>query len=215
MNKQTNKPTAAELGLEHAQGAVNVWLANVGTLETRLADARGAVARFDAERKEHFLAGSLGDAVAAETARKARDGYLAAAADISDLETALVQARGKLSEVRAVADRAAQERAKEVSSSIIARRIAVADRIDSACAELESSFREFNDLVGELSIIPGFDGLGTGLTAVSRAQTVAGERRVAAALPGFIDGLVDEIRLRGGPGLKLGVSERTTWSGHA
>src|SRR4029077_20176218 len=187
--------TEAEEELDAAQETVNQWLENCGCIETKLLGARSDLAAHEAERTKHALGATLGDAEASSAARRAKEGYLAALADIDDLQEALSQGKAKLGEMQAIAVGAARERAKELAAAVIKRRIECAARFDAAAEAMQQAYTEFGDIADELAIIPNFDGYGTGPSATSRAEMVKGSHRIAAALPPLVDGL--EIKFRG------------------
>ena len=200
--------TDAEIAASKAAETVAHWQTAAGKIETKLADARAAIAKLEATRRDNALAAATGDTSASAAVLEARRTHAATALEAEDLGAALVDARAKLNEALAVHGNALREVSLELARAVISKRIAAAANVDRACTQMTEALKEYQFLWAELASFNELYVPGGGMSAYELRE---GSNRIKACLPAIVKRMFD---LHGEPG-SLEASERAVWRGVA
>jgi hypothetical protein len=170
--------------VDEAEAKVGDWRRSIAAIETQLNTANLSLANAKQIRENHALKAAMGDAVAIEAVTAARSEQSSAEQTIADLQIALPEAMAQLAKAEKAAAAARHAVAKAKAEEAMKNRIAKAGEIDAAIADFARLYHEYEALGREIIDMP--DALPPSVHGIRNYEGAVGLRRVAAALPPFM-----------------------------
>jgi hypothetical protein len=193
----------------HAEAAN--WRLRIETLEQEIRAAEKVIRDAEARRADLALAVLTGKASESDLRNHKFDVDTARNA-VVDKRAICDAARGELAKAEARELEEKKAEALKTAKELMRNRIAAAERFDSACKELQDSFRIFEDIGAALLNIPHISLVPPGVTSMALVENVRAHGRVLEAMPAVVERLVPNLirSERRGP---LAHSERAQWRG--
>jgi hypothetical protein len=192
-----------------AAEVVREWTNSVARIETELNTANLALMRAKKQRETHALKAAQADAAALAAVKNARQDQHSAEQTIEDLQIALPEAQAHLTEAEKAATAARAALAMFNAEKIMRVRVQAAARMDDALAQASAAYADFERLGRELQSFPDLNFGSSG--NMSHWESVAGFRRIAAALPPFFLKLFPSTWSIEGARESLAESEQKFW----
>jgi hypothetical protein len=188
---------------------VREWTNSVARIETELNTANLALMRAKKQREAHALNAAMNDPAAIAAVKHARAEQQSAEQTTGDLQIALPEAKAQLAEAEKAAASARAALAMFNAEKIMRARVQAAARMDDALAQASAAYADFERLGRELQSFPDLNFGSSG--NMSHWESVAGFRRIAAALPPFFLKLFPSTWTIEGARESLAESERKFW----
>jgi hypothetical protein len=169
-----------EKQVAEAAEVVRDWKNTIAKIETEFNVANLARENAKKTREAHALKAAMGNAHAVSEIKHARAAQTAAEQTIADLAVALPAAEAQLANAEKSAELARHELARFQAEKIMRSRVAAAQRMDTAFAEVAAAYELYQRLGLEIQSYPDLNLTQGGM---ARWEEVTGEKRISAAVP--------------------------------
>jgi hypothetical protein len=194
--------------LEAAAAAVTEWIANIRTINEKIAAAEAGFVESQKRRQENILAAALGDHDARARLDHVLEDDLRAERELGTLRSSLPIAEAALANAQRAQKSAEAEWRRSEVVRLARDRVEAAAAIDQAFAEFSAAWQRYSDLGRELFIVSDDNP-----NQIYLAEHLDGLLRLSAALPHqpFFDLRHRHSFAQIGGGAPLAVSEAAFW----